>query len=68
MPVYLVTVKIPEAGPDKRRADATAERMVEAKNEAAALKFVVADTITIDRLSTADAVRLGAAGVEIEQA
>ena len=66
MPVYLVTVKIPDVGAD--RIDALAERMVEAKNEAAALKFVVADTITIDRLSTADAVRLGAAGVEIEQA
>ena len=64
MPAYHIITTIPEIGAD--RATAIRERMVSAKNEAAALKFVVADTITIDRLSTADAVRLGAAGVQLE--
>lgn len=64
MPAYHIVTRIPEIGADK--ATAIRERMVEAKNEAAALKYVVADTITIDRLSTADAVRLGKAGIEIE--
>jgi hypothetical protein len=66
VPVYLITLKIPDIGPD--RIDALSERMVEAKNETAALKHVLADSVTVDRLSTADAVRLGAQGHEIEQA
>jgi len=65
-PAYLVTCSIPETGADK--ATAIREQIVSAKNQAAALAHVAADTIVVEKLSTEDAVRLGAAGVEIEQA
>lgn len=66
MPDYLICTTIPEIGADK--ATAIRERIVRAKNEAAALKFVVADTITIDRASIDDAMRLAKNGVEVEVA
>lgn len=64
MPDYLITVK---AGSNEA-AEITVERLVNAKNEAAALKYVVSDTITVSRATIADAVRLGAEGVEVESA
>jgi hypothetical protein len=42
------------------------ERLVRAKNQAAALAHVVADTVTIERASTEDIIRLTKAGVEQE--
>lgn len=62
---YLVTHSIPEVGADK--AMAVRERIVRAKNQAAALSFVVADSITVDKLSISDAMRLAKAGVEVEE-
>jgi hypothetical protein len=44
------------------------ERIVRAKNEAAALKHVVADTITIDRATIDDAMRLAGQGGKVEEA
>lgn len=66
MPTYHIHVIARAAG--SKDESAKIERLVSAKTEAAALKHVVSDTITIDRASVADAVRLGAAGIEIEQA
>jgi hypothetical protein len=44
------------------------ERLVRAKNEARAIAHVVKDTISIDRASTDDVIRLTQAGVKMEQA
>lgn len=53
MPHYLITTTIPGEG-----APVTRERLVNAKNEAAAIKHVVADTLTIRRAGIDDAMRL----------
>lgn len=45
-----------------------AVRLVEAKTKAQAIAHVVADTITAEPCSVAEAVELGAAGVKVEQA
>lgn len=42
------------------------ERLVRAKNEAAALKHVVADTIAVNRASIDDAMRIAAQGGKVE--
>lgn len=63
MPDYLCTVVIPST---MDAEGATKERIVRAKNEAAALKFIVADSIAIDRASIDDAMRLAKAGCEVE--
>ena len=73
MPEYLVTCTIPITGQHSPRLDggdgpAKRERLVRAKNEAAALRHVVADTITIARASIDDAMRLAAQGAKVEQA
>jgi len=73
MPDYLVTCTIPIKGPNSPRIDggdgpAKRERLVRAKNEAAALKHVVADTITVTRASIDDAMRLAGAGGAVEVA
>ena len=49
MPDYLITI----AGEPKR------ERIVRAKNEAQAIRHVIADTVTIDRATLDDAIRVG---------
>ena len=64
MPTYLVTVKIPSIGKDE--ATAIRERIVDAKNQAAALAFVASDTITVEKATIEDAMRLAKAGVEVE--
>lgn len=46
----------------------TTQRLVRAKNEARAIAHVVKDTISVDRASVDDIVRLTKAGVEVEQA
>ena len=63
MPDYIITITVPANGEPH-----TSERLVRAKNEAAALKHVVADTITVDRADTDDVIRLSKAGVELEKA
>ncbi len=75
MPDYLITTTIPldvieGDGIEKqmKTAPAKRERLVRAKNEAAALKHVVADTITIARASIDDAMRLAGAGARVEVA
>jgi hypothetical protein len=64
MPNYLVTTKIPNIGKDD--AVAIRERIVSAKNQAAALAFVASDTITVEKATIEDAMRLAKAGVEVE--
>ena len=62
MPDYLITVSMHADKPEQR------ERLVRAKNEAAAIRHVVSDTIMIDRATIDDAMRLAKEGVEVEQA
>lgn len=71
MPDYLITCTIPtatveiqtisEKEPTKIPAEkpAVRVRIVRAKNEAQALRHVVADTITIGRATLDDAIRVG---------
>lgn len=61
MPDYLVKATISSDG-----KPATRERIVRAKNEAGALRHVVADTITIDRATIDDAMRLAGNGGVVE--
>lgn len=72
MPDYLVTVMIPNAAPlgtpGGSAGPHTRERIVRAKNEAAAIKHVVADTLTITRVSIDDAMRLASSGASVEVA
>jgi hypothetical protein len=63
-PEYLVTCTIPNGSAEVHKR----ERIVRAKNEAAALKYVVADTITITRAGIDDAMRLAGQGAKVEQA
>lgn len=58
-PDYHVTTSI-----DKTKT----ERIVRAKNEAAAIRHVVADTLVIRRATVDDAMTLGAAGGKVETA
>lgn len=64
MPDYRITVttvaKLPEA------QEVTIERLIRAKNEARAIAHIVKDTITVERASVDDVVRLTKAGVDIE--
>jgi hypothetical protein len=62
MPDYKVSITV------DKNADVRKERLVRAKNQSAALAHVVADTVTIDRATIDDVVRLTKAGVEVEQA
>jgi hypothetical protein len=80
VPDYLITTTIPTATVNIQNIDekdprkvasekpAIRERIVRAKNEAAALKHVVADTITIARASIDDAMRLAGQGAKVETA
>lgn len=60
MPDYLVITQIEET--------VKTERIVRAKNSAAALRHVVADTITVRQAQIDDAMRLAAAGGKVEEA
>lgn len=60
MPDYLIIVSARPDSADQR------ERIVRARNESSALKHVIADTITIDRATIDDAMRLAKEGVEVE--
>lgn len=61
MPDYLVKTTIPNED-----APATRERIVRARNRAAALQHVVSDTISIEAASIDDAMRLAANGGKVE--
>lgn len=65
MPDYLLKTTVPTADHAKT---VQRERIVRAKNEAAAIKHVVADTISVDRATVDDAMRLAPAGVKVEVA
>ena len=65
MPDYRILMKISETSTDGTHV---VERLVRAKNEARALAHIVKDTISIDRATIDDAMRLAKAGVEVEQA
>lgn len=62
MPTYLLTTTIPGDTP------ATRERLVDASNVAQAIRHVAKDTITCAVAGAHDCVRLGKAGVDVEQA
>jgi hypothetical protein len=62
MPTYLLKTTIPGDKPTTR------ERIVEAKNQAQAIRHVTRDTISCDEVSVADAMRLAESGVKLEQA
>lgn len=62
-PDYLITTIIPNAAPLGTPGGSAAvhkrERIIRAKNEAQAIRHVVADTVTIDRATLDDAIRVG---------
>lgn len=64
MPHYKFTITVPGEGDTK----VTHVRAVEAKNEAKALKHVLANTIKVEPLSVPDAMKLAADGIELETA
>lgn len=65
MPTYLLKTAIKFNHPD---TPAFTERLVEAKNQAQAIRHVTSDTITCEVVEIADAMRLAAAGVKLEKA
>lgn len=66
MPDYVLKIT---AKPAEVEAPAiVTERLVHAKNEARAISFVVGDTISCDRATVDDVIRLTKAGVERETA
>jgi hypothetical protein len=67
MPTYKITTIIPGNTPAIDEP-AKRERIVEATNQAQAIKHVVGDTITCEVCEVADAMRLAAAGVKLEKA
>lgn len=58
MPDYKITVSLD--------SDSKAERLVRAKNQAAAIAHVVKDSVQIDKASADEIIRLTKAGVEVE--
>ena len=60
MPDYLIITKLD--------TDTKTERIIRAKNEAAAVKFVVSDTITVRRAFVDDAMRPAGQGGVVEKA
>jgi len=63
MPDYLIKTTIPHED-----TPAIRERLVRAKNQAAALKHVVADTIKVEPATIDDAMRIAGAGGKVEVA
>lgn len=66
MPDYVI--KITAKAPAADAKPTVTERLVRAKNEAAAVKQVVADTISVERATGDDYMRLAKLGIEIENA
>lgn len=65
-PEYLVKVSSKPAVADAKPV--VTERIVRAKNEARAISHVVSDTVTVERATIDDAMRLSKLGVEVENA
>lgn len=63
MPDYILKITTKQA--DK---PIVTERLVRAKNEARAIAHVVADTVSVDRVSADELIRLTKAGISMEQA
>jgi len=63
MPEYLIRTTIPS-----EPKGATSERIVRARNQAQALRHVVADTIDVKLATIDDAMRIAAAGGTVEKA
>lgn len=63
MPDYLITTTIPNPAPLGTPGGSAEsfkrERIVRAKNEAAAIKYVVLDSVTVARATLDDAIRVG---------
>lgn len=66
MPKYLITTTIPGPTPAIDEP-AKRERLVDAPNQAQAIRHVVGDTITCEVAEIEDAMRLAAAGVKLEK-
>jgi hypothetical protein len=65
MPDYLITTAL-TAGPLEDRKPIVVERLVRAKNQAQAIKHVVADTLTVAVAGIDDAMRIASAGGKVE--
>lgn len=65
MPYYKITTTIPADGEGQ---PVTRVRAIDAKNEAKALKHVLADTVKVEALTVAEAMKLAQDGVKLEQA
>lgn len=65
MPDYVLKIIATKATVDQ---PIVTERLVRAKNEARAIAHIVKDTISIDRATVDDVVRLTKMGVEVEVA
>ena len=61
MPDYLVTTKLTLISTEGeiRKETAQVESISRAKNEAQAIRHIIADTVTIDRATLDDAIRVG---------
>lgn len=71
MPDYLITSTLKifkTTAPLETPETCKVERLVRAKNQASALKHVLADTITVESAGTEDAMRIAAAGGKLELA
>lgn len=68
MAIYKITTKATVSDENGAKFSGAGVRLVDAKTKAQALAHVVADTIDAEVCDTADAVRLGAAGVKVEKA
>lgn len=62
MPTYLIRITIAGDHPTVR------ERVVEASNQAQAIRHVVSDTVTCEVASVQEAMKLAAQGVKLERA
>lgn len=68
-PDYLITVTVPIASADVVHTQippAVRERLVRAKNQAQAIKHVVADTLTVKVADTDDVMRVAGRGGKVE--
>jgi len=67
MPIYKIEVTATGQN-DTAKVKAKETRLIRANNQARALSHVVKDSIVVEPCSVDDAVALGAAGVQVEDA
>ena len=59
MPDYLIRTTIQNPSDKDSSPTVTRERIIRAKNEAQAIRHIIADTVTINRATLDDAIRVG---------